>query len=92
MKAVKSMVQVQEPANLQESPHPNAICVHHWIIGIPEGPVSQGRCKKCGEGREFNNYVENPGQWSGDVSLDQVTSGAYFQESASQTTDDGWNE
>ena len=30
-------------------------CVHHWIIDPPEGPVSKGACKLCGEEKEFPN-------------------------------------
>ena len=70
-----------------------AACVHHWVIGIPQGPVSQGVCKKCGEEREFNNFVGDPGQWREDVSLDQVTSGAYFKEDEpAKLAADSWDE
>ena len=89
-KAVKSMVQIQESAIQFEAPQPSAVCVHHWIIGLPDGPVSRGMCKKCGAEREFNNYVGDPGQWRDEVSLDQVTSGAYFQESTPRATADDW--
>ena len=34
------------------------LCVHYWLIGAPEGPVSQGTCRKCGETREFTNVLE----------------------------------
>ncbi|MFO8009882.1 MAG: hypothetical protein R6U89_03620 [Dehalococcoidia bacterium] len=34
-----------------------AECVHHWLIEPPEGPVSKGVCLKCGEVKEFNNYL-----------------------------------
>lgn len=30
----------------------------HWIIDPPNGPVSTGKCKKCGEQKEFKNSVE----------------------------------
>lgn len=30
-------------------------CVHHWIIEVPQGPISKGRCKKCGAERDFPN-------------------------------------
>ncbi len=33
-------------------------CAHHWIIDTPEGPVSKGRCRLCGEEREFSNSVD----------------------------------
>ncbi len=32
-----------------------ATCRHHWVIGAPEGATSDGRCKRCGEVREFSN-------------------------------------
>lgn len=32
-------------------------CVHHWRIGPQEGPTSDGVCKKCGEGRVFQNSL-----------------------------------
>ena len=31
---------------------------HHWIIETAAGPASKGRCRLCGEEREFNNSVE----------------------------------
>jgi len=34
-------------------------CCHYWLIGEPQGPVSEGVCRKCGEVRQFNNYVED---------------------------------
>ncbi len=30
-------------------------CRHHWIIESPQGALSVGRCKICGEEREFRN-------------------------------------
>ena len=30
----------------------------HWIIDPPNGPVSTGTCKRCGETKEFKNSVE----------------------------------
>jgi hypothetical protein len=30
-------------------------CRHHWIIESPHGALSGGRCKICGEEREFRN-------------------------------------
>lgn len=41
-------------------------CVHHWMIeparmGLP----SNGTCCKCGEAKDFKNYVEN-----GDIQVD----------------------
>jgi hypothetical protein len=31
---------------------------HHWVIDPPNGPVSTGTCKKCGEQKDFKNSVE----------------------------------
>ena len=30
-------------------------CRHHWLIESPRGALSMGRCKVCGEEREFRN-------------------------------------
>ena len=30
-------------------------CRHHWVIDRPYGPTSTGRCKVCGDEREFQN-------------------------------------
>ena len=30
----------------------------HWIIEPPNGPVSSGKCKKCGAEKEFKNSFE----------------------------------
>jgi hypothetical protein len=38
------------------------VCRHHWVIETPNGAVSQGRCKRCGVGREFRNSSEEA-QW-----------------------------
>jgi hypothetical protein len=32
-------------------------CVHYWVIDPPEGPISKGVCKICGDEKEFKNYV-----------------------------------
>ena len=33
-------------------------CVHHWILQTPNGPTSEGTCKRCHQVRSFLNYVE----------------------------------
>jgi len=33
-------------------------CRHYWVIAAPDGPVSKGKCKTCGEVKEFRNYLE----------------------------------
>ena len=30
----------------------------HWVIEPPNGPVSIGKCKKCGTQKEFKNSFE----------------------------------
>ncbi len=30
-------------------------CQHHWLIESPQGAMSKGRCKRCGEEKEFRN-------------------------------------
>ena len=47
------------------------LCVHHWIIGNPEGPTSMGICKICGVDKEFANFFEGS-SWGTDVSLDTI--------------------
>ena len=32
-------------------------CVHHWVIEPANGPVSEGRCKRCKVTRDFENSV-----------------------------------
>jgi len=34
-------------------------CRHHWVIEMPNGPVSHGRCKACGLERDFYNNPED---------------------------------
>lgn len=36
-------------------------CCHHFLIAFPQGPRSKGRCKRCGEEREFLNSVNEYG-------------------------------
>ena len=30
-------------------------CLHHWLLEPPNGPVTEGVCKKCDLTKEFNN-------------------------------------
>ena len=46
-------------------------CAHHWIIGAPSGPISEGECKNCGILRTFNNAFEGS-TWGSDVSLENL--------------------
>jgi len=36
----------------------HAHCAHHWVIAVPDGPISKGVCQLCGQVRGFNNSVE----------------------------------
>jgi hypothetical protein len=42
-------------------------CRHHWIIESPRGTLSKGRCKLCGEERQFRNST-NDYIWDDDSS------------------------
>ena len=37
---------------------PRDACVHHWLVEAANGPISRGRCKRCGKEREFTNNPE----------------------------------
>ena len=50
-------------------------CCHHWIIEAPDGPVSNGACRLCGEARQFKNYIETAP--SGNDAPAAVDSGRY---------------
>ena len=43
---------------LKEKQAPVAECTHYWVIAPAIGPVSQGMCQRCGQTKEFKNYVE----------------------------------
>ena len=48
-------------------------CQHHWVIDSPAGPTSRGVCRRCGEERDFQNYVEAT-PWGGEFQLEQLSS------------------
>ncbi|MBI4219887.1 MAG: hypothetical protein HY682_07085 [Chloroflexi bacterium] len=33
-------------------------CVHEWVIEPPNGPTSQGKCRRCNEVRAFRNSLD----------------------------------
>ena len=33
-------------------------CAHYWVIAVPNGPISEGMCQRCGRVREFQNSAE----------------------------------
>ncbi len=39
-------------------------CRHHWIIETAAGAVSKGKCRICGEKRDFRNSVETGSGWT----------------------------
>ena len=38
-------------------------CTHHWVIAVPNGPISEGVCQRCGHVRQFN-YSAPEIRWS----------------------------
>ena len=55
---------VPSPAN-QLKLHEVVVCRHHWEIETPQGPFSKGRCRLCGEEKDFNNSTEyRGGSWT----------------------------
>ncbi|MBK7329346.1 MAG: hypothetical protein IPI85_09760 [Dehalococcoidia bacterium] len=38
---------------------PRAEHAHHWLIEEAVGPVSLGRCKRCGATKAFKNWLED---------------------------------
>ncbi len=51
----------QDELLLLEATQEGSGCQHHWVIDPPDGPVSKGTCRSCGEERDFPNYIE--GRW-----------------------------
>lgn len=61
--AKSQVIEKRRPAKA-EAPAPvvaeseEPTCQHRWRIESPRGPMSLGRCKACGEEREFRNSTE----------------------------------
>ncbi|MCJ7605782.1 MAG: hypothetical protein MUO19_07085 [Dehalococcoidales bacterium] len=51
---MKQRVKVRVEEKDREQP-PTEACGHFWVIEDPNGPTSMGKCKYCGEKREFYN-------------------------------------
>lgn len=32
-------------------------CAHHWVIAVPNGPISEGVCQRCGHRKGFENSM-----------------------------------
>ena len=47
---------LEKPVKAADEEQSSKTCIHHWIIDPPEGPVSKGVCRKCGEEKDFQNY------------------------------------
>jgi len=45
----------------EELEEPVNSCQHYWMIASPNGPVSEGVCKYCGESSEFKNSIQGSG-------------------------------
>jgi hypothetical protein len=41
-------------------PPMTAMCVHHWVLGMPASGVTSGTCRDCGELREFTDQRAAP--------------------------------
>ncbi len=54
---VKVKVEEKQPEKQIERPveQPADQCHHYWVIEVANGPKSLGKCKHCGEAREFFN-------------------------------------
>jgi hypothetical protein len=49
---MKTKVKIKEQAQPQKE-----LCRHFWVIDDPNGPVSRGKCKLCGAGKDFYNAL-----------------------------------
>lgn len=59
-------------------------CVHHWIIGRPNGPTSMGTCKICGLEQEFKNSIQGSG-WDRDGGRRRAAAAAAQRNKANST-------
>ena len=42
-----------------EATQRRSACLHYWMLDSPDGPVSKGTCRSCGEERDFPNYIHD---------------------------------
>ena len=74
---------------------PQSTCTHHWVLESQPGPSSPGKCKLCGQTREFPNHTEQL-PWRHSLSLgsaglrDAVAS--FKATSIADSDDDTWTE
>ncbi len=45
-----------KPERTVHPPAPKSSCQHRFRIEEPNGPLSDGKCSRCGECRRFKNY------------------------------------
>ena len=57
------MTTTQTPRPISGGEEDGKLCRHHWVIEAPNGPISMGECRTCGETREFKNFIESA-PWS----------------------------
>ncbi len=57
----------ERKAEATAAPVEAGACRHHWLIESPRGALSSGRCKVCGEERQFRNSA-NDYIWDDDSS------------------------
>ena len=58
--------------NSREATGDGQECRHQWLIEQPSGKFSDGVCSLCGEGRQFQNYIENS-TWGYESRLDSTS-------------------
>jgi len=52
----KTKVKVENKPEIKVEDRPEEqLCHHYWVIEVANGPKSVGKCKNCGETREFFN-------------------------------------
>jgi len=47
---------IENQGKLTEYVH--AHCAHHWVIAVPNGPISEGVCQRCGHQKGFQNSMQ----------------------------------
>jgi hypothetical protein len=65
---MKTTSRAKKP-DLKAAPAPKG-CAHHWVIEPPNGAVSSGKCRLCGEKRDFRNSYEYS-SWYGSKSAEK---------------------
>jgi len=44
---------------MEAQSNPEPVCRHHWILGAPVDGTVPGRCKKCGETRNYPAVIDD---------------------------------